>query len=314
MNATERWRFAWSAAVVLALSIPLTGQSSQRSQAILLQSGGVNASDSGTAIWLANHSLTATWDTSSGLRLSSLYDRLGGRAAPRTSEVFVLILADGRSLPGSALTLIEPARAGDVAPIPASSRAAERIAGKELVARLVGSNPPVRVTWRAVLREGADYVRQELSIEPDRGELSIKEVALVDLQAKDVRVLGTQPGAPAAAGGAFVAAEQPASRCEAGDGRARCFAAGGPPARPGRPLVCSSVIGLSRPADLQAGFVRYAELESADVFLPFLRESGWIPGSTFPGLGPDSGDQDVRAAPHARDRRPLPPEPRPATR
>ncbi len=103
-TSRRRWIAAAAAIVLLAPSTPRLA--AQDARAILLEPGQVNASVDTASWWLANQSVVVTWSTAGGgIRLASVYDRLGGRTGPKPGETFTIALPDGRSLAGSTFTL-----------------------------------------------------------------------------------------------------------------------------------------------------------------------------------------------------------------
>jgi len=63
---------------------------------------------------------------------------------------------------------------------PDAARAAERRRGVVLSARLRDATTGLQASWRATLRDGADYVREELRLESD-ADIDLAQVALLEL-------------------------------------------------------------------------------------------------------------------------------------
>lgn len=172
-------RWVASAAAVLLLSDPAALIVAQDARAILLEPGPVNTSISGTFWWLANQSIVVTWSTAGGgVRLSSVYDRLGGRTGPKPGETFSVTLPDGRILDGSSFTVAgRPAAASLPATTPSPGMPALG-PGKQISARLTNADGTVTVLWRAELRSGDDEARQVVTIETGRGEPTVAALAM----------------------------------------------------------------------------------------------------------------------------------------
>jgi len=143
---------------VLPASAPTNHQSPQ---AILLNPATVNGSVTGSSWWLANQSLTVTWDTATGLRLSSVYDRIGGRSGTKPGEAFTISLRDGRVIKSSecrpsgtrALVIVKPE--GQAA-VPGAARGH----GLAIETTFACPDDAHGVHWRAELLDGAHTVRQ----------------------------------------------------------------------------------------------------------------------------------------------------------
>jgi hypothetical protein len=172
-----RW-LAAIAAVVL-MNAPAGRTAAQDARAILLEPGQVNASVAGTSWWLANGSIVVTWSTAGGgVRLASVYDRLGGRTGPTPGETFVVTLPDGRTLAGSSFTVAGNPVVGD---LPATTPSADMTAlgpGKQISVRLTSADGAVAVLWRAELRAGGDEARQTVTVEAGRGEPKVVDIAM----------------------------------------------------------------------------------------------------------------------------------------
>ncbi|MDO8836056.1 MAG: metallophosphoesterase family protein [Vicinamibacterales bacterium] len=160
--------------VLLALAVlaaaTLSGRAAQDPRAILLRDGPVNASASGTSWWLANHSLVATWDTSPGLRVSSVFDRLGGRTGTKPGEAFTITAADGRVINGSTCTLQEPPVLDDVGETVGAPP------GRRLAATFVCAGGEMAVRWQAELQPGADMARQTAVLSRGQGTVAVSDV------------------------------------------------------------------------------------------------------------------------------------------
>ena len=65
---------------------------------------------------LENTILSLSWQVTQGrLRPGSIIDRLGGRTIPGGSEVFSVVLSDGRTIPASGMKLLRPPRSEKLA-------------------------------------------------------------------------------------------------------------------------------------------------------------------------------------------------------
>jgi len=106
---------------------------------------------------IGNRAIEATWrfDTA-GVRPASMTDRLAGRPISVSTELFTLHLADGSTISASPLKMNDTPRAENLTPDP---RLAEWIGGRQITAEFAGP-AGCRITWRAILRDGANYLRQ----------------------------------------------------------------------------------------------------------------------------------------------------------
>jgi hypothetical protein len=189
----SRW-LAVIAAVIL-MSAPEARTGAQDSRAILLEPSQVNASIGAASWWLANRSIVVTWSTAGGgLRLASVYDRLGGRTGPKPGETFVVALPDGRTLAGSSFTLAGSPVVADLAAETPSAGLPIVGPGKQISARLTSADGATAVRWRAELRAGDDGARQTVTVEAGIGEPKVIDIAMAGAP----RTPFPSAGAPAA--------------------------------------------------------------------------------------------------------------------
>ena len=194
--------------------------------------GPVAARVDGPALELANDVIAARWSCGpEGLRLENLEDRRNRRALRVGRGTFALALDGGVLLDSAALRVVEPPRAEEILPDPRATRASEKIPGRRLTVALADAENRVAVRWRATLREGSHYVRQEVSVTARGADVPLREIVLVDLEAPGAGVAGTVAGSPIVAG--FLVLR----------GRAPAVAVGRRPARAGEPVAGAAAQG-----------------------------------------------------------------------
>jgi len=233
---------------------------------------------------LRNNVLAVEWRTDGGgLRLSAVNDRLGQGVIDKIGGTFAVVLADGRRVKAKDLKIVGGPRITRIPARPGSLRVADRFAGRGIELRLVNAGGEMEIVWRAVLRDGSNYVRRFITLEAVKEPVSIKAITLVDVSCRDVAVLGTVAGSPVVAEGMFFAYEHPNSRSEVGPEdslgggvrRARCSLVRNMPVERGRPLVQSAVIGVAPRGQLRRGFAYYIERERPRPYKPFLHYNSW---------------------------------------
>ena len=175
--------------------------------------GRADARLEGTRVLLENDVLSCVWSVS-GERLApqSLTDRMASRTLDLAgTEAFTLVLQDGRGIPASSLKLAGPPAVVALTPEPQASNLARRSPGRALVADLVAPDGTLRVQWTAILRDGANAVRQQVSISAATDALPVKEIILVDIPGQEAVFVGSVPGSPIVVGNLFFACEHPGS-------------------------------------------------------------------------------------------------------
>jgi len=237
--------------------------------------GGLQGRD----LVLENSTIAAGWTVSnSSIRPGKLTDRIHSVDLPISAELFSLTLDVGSSattLPASAFRIVGDPRAEALERNPNASRLAERLAGHAVSATLRDPEGRLEVAWRAVLRDGSSYVRQELSIRALAGDVPLREISLFDLTARRSWVSGTVRGTPIVVGDAFFAFEHPLANNAVDGERVRCRMARTLPLRQGTTIDASSVVGVTRTGQLRRDFLAYLERERAHPYRTFLHYNSW---------------------------------------
>ena len=206
---------------------------------------------------------------------SSIEDHWNKTQLAVAGEPFTLVLRDGRVIRTSEMKLIGDPRSETLTADPSATRASERLPGRVVRVDLEDPGTGLRATWRVVLRNGANYLRQELTLQPGTADVDVKEVVLIDLPVTDARVSGSVPGSPVTAGTWFFGVEHPVSVSKAENGRVRCSIERALPLRAGQNTMYSSVIGVTPAGQLRRGFLRYLERERAHPYRTFLHYNSW---------------------------------------
>jgi len=234
----------------------------------------------GGVLILANDVLSAAWRHDGGsLRGMVVTNAVTGNALRLSDSIFSIVLADGSVLDASTLRIADPPHSVALAADPRASRAAERLAGRAIVARLEDSNGRLRATWRAVLRDGSRYIRQEVVFSALGEPLPLRRIVLFDTTAPGAAASGTVRGSPIVVGDWYLGFEHPLSATsvdrQGGEERARAALDRELPLRPGAPFAVSSVIGVARPGQLRRDFLAYVERERAHPYRTFLHYNSW---------------------------------------
>ncbi len=265
-------------------------------------------------VTLENRALSVTWRVDGErLRPAAFQNRLSGKTLPAPREAFLLVRRNGSRIPASRMRMIGPARIEAVAPQPDAARTADRLPGQRLAATLETRDGALRVEWQAILRDGSNYIRQEIAIRPLRGDADLAEAILVDHKLPAADIVGHTSGSPVVAGDVFTSVEHPmayatvqagvfggtrhapdnvdygAPECEDDplpggmkplrQGWGAHAIRGGLelalPIKEGHAFACSSVLGVAPKGQLRRGFLYYLERERAHGYRPFLHYNSW---------------------------------------
>ncbi len=259
--------------IVIAASVVCWGQSSLLYG---VDPGESRATIRGPQMVLENDILAMRWFMANGFVAGSeLLVRSPEKSIPLSRDIFVLKLRDGKVLRSSAMKIKDPPRIEALSADLAAERSAQHFPGQQLVVRFDDPAEQLSVSWRATLRNGSNYVRQELSFHAFDRDSPIREVELFDFKEHAARVAGTVKGSPVTAGDAFFGFEHPLSACSVKDEQVRCSINRELPLRAGQTVTYSSVIGASPAGQMRRGFLNYTERERARPYRPFLHYNSW---------------------------------------
>ncbi|MFP5236068.1 MAG: enterotoxin [Acidobacteriota bacterium] len=202
-------------------------------------------------------------------------DRLNGRRL-EIAQPFIISLSNGRIYrPGDFQIVLKGKASGRLDPNPAAARLAERIAGYSISFPMESKDHTLRAAWSLEMRDGANYVRESLTITAVGQDAAIARVKLIDSPAPDARVSGSVKGSPIVAGNFFLGVENPLSQSRVADGRAMAWMDRELPLLAGQSVTYSAVIGVGRPGQMRRDFLAYLERERAHPYRTFLHYNSW---------------------------------------
>lgn len=188
---------------------------------------------------------------------------------------FTLTMGDGVELRAAQMETRGAPEIGDLKPNPEASRYAERLPGKQICADLAEEAHAVRARWCAVLRDGSNYMRQEVTIEAADKALEITSVRLLEVADRGAHVSGVVKGSPAIDATLFFGFEHPFSVSEVKNGVILASLARVLPVPAGQSVTYSSVIGVAPAGQLRRAFLGYIERERAHPYRSFLHYNSW---------------------------------------
>jgi len=240
-----------------------------------LRPGKPQATVENGVVSLGNDVLMGRWSIA-GNKLRGLSFRVLLTSSPMSfpENAFVLLFKDGRVLGSSAMRVTDGPRIEELLANAEASRSEEHFAGKRVVLSLADPESGLIAEWSAILRDGDNFLRQEISFSVSKDE-SIREVRLFDFSLPSALVRGSVKGSPVTAGNVFFGFEHPLSDCTANAGRVRCAILRELPMKAGQRITYSSVIGISPAGQMRRAFLNYLERERAHSYRPFLHYNSW---------------------------------------
>jgi hypothetical protein len=238
--------------------------------------GAAQASSADGRLSLSNNAVSETWTTSNGAWAAAAFvDEENNRTLTLPADVFVLRFKDGRTIGASRMKVSGEPRLETLEADSHASRLAERSPGRQITVDLESANPALHVTWRAVLRDGSNYIRQIVTLQAADADVPIAEIRLLDLDLPDARVVGSVKGSPIVSGNLFLGFEHPLSDSRVDGAHAVAALTRELPLRSGSPVAYSSVIGVAHHGQLRRDFLRYVERERAHPYRTFLHYNSW---------------------------------------
>ncbi len=245
--------------------------------------GAAGMKGDGAALTVFNAILSQTWSTKDGaLKPVRVTDRMADETIDlQGTEVFRLTLGDGRTIAASELAIDGKPTTTALDSNPEAFTLAERSGGQQLSVRLKTKDGTLRVDWRTVLRDGANVIRQEISLNALGQAIPVKQIVLVELPGQETRVMGSVTGSPMVRGNLFFAYEHPNSECGIGKWavdapfRALASLSGDFTLQPGKPFAQTAAFGVVPEGQLRRGFLYYIERSRAHPYRPFLHYNAW---------------------------------------
>jgi hypothetical protein len=276
--------------LTVAIVLPVVFSKNSAGQATIDRPGNATASLQGKTFSLGNETIAQEWSVSDGeFRPSAVANRLTGETVP-VSEAFAITTRESGVIKSSEMLLVSGPEIQDLAVDASSPQRSLQFSGKQIELHLEDKGRRLSAIWRGILRDGSNYIRQELTLQAKDKDVSITSVRLIDLhvndlqgndlrvndrQVKGARVSGAVKGSPIVVGNMFFGFEHPLSESRAIDNRALAAISRELPLRAGQSVTYSSVVGVTVPGQLRRAFLHYIERERAHPYRPFLHYNSW---------------------------------------
>ncbi|HEV2401185.1 MAG TPA: enterotoxin [Candidatus Sulfotelmatobacter sp.] len=235
----------------------------------------VRAQQQGETVYLENDALLSMLSVHGGvLHLQSVTNHFTGSSIV-PGEAFELIPKEGPVVRASDLKVVSGPTIEDAPVSSTSSKAAEHLPGKQISLGLEDASGNLQVAWKLILRQDANYVRQEVTFHAAKQPIALAQIVLLDSVIANSQVSGHAKGSPVTAYGWFLGFEHPLSECRVRSERASCWLSRELPIQAGQSVTYSSVIGAAHPSQLRRDFLGYIEFERAHPYRTFLHYNTW---------------------------------------
>jgi len=170
------------------------------------------------SIIVGNDAITAVWNVNNGkIHLSNLVNKLDTSELvfDEDMELFTIESADGRKWNNLTLTLAGRLRLSSLDAVDSLPRASLRYKGKRIEGDFLSTDGQLRVTWSAELREGANYVQQQLAVSTTSHPIPVSKISFFDIHLPGATYAGSVLGSPILKGNFFFGMEHPISHSKA---------------------------------------------------------------------------------------------------
>ncbi|MGB8986252.1 MAG: enterotoxin [Candidatus Sulfotelmatobacter sp.] len=258
----------------LIVTAGVTG-ASQSPNTYGVEAGKARSSIRSERIILENNLFAARWSFIDGKVVAAdLVEHPTEKTIPLSIDLFVLQYRSGEILRSSTMALQGDPRIENLRAEPGALKSAERFPGQQVILNFEDRKKELSVTWKGILRDGSNYLRQEISLHATTDQ-PITEIELFDFKASTARVDGKVKGSPVIVEHLFLGFEHPLSICQVNNEAVTCSMHRELPLRAGQTVTYFSVIGISPPGQMRRGFLSYIERERARPYSPFLTYNSW---------------------------------------
>jgi len=231
---------------------------------------------SGTKAGIRNRVLSAAWQFGeSGLTQFVLRDELQQKLLSIDGELWEVILAGGRRYPFSQLQPDGPARIIELQASTQASQLAARSHGLLVETPMRTADQNLALRWRVILRDDANYLRQEIVVSALRDDCVVEELTAANMTCQEARNAGQVDGSPLVASTFFLGLEDPHAMNRTDAGRVCCRVPRLGELHRGNSITNSFVAGVAPSGQMRRAFLYYLERERAHPYRPFLHYNSW---------------------------------------
>ena len=172
----------------------------------------------------------------------SVTDILNGNKLIADNAPFTIIMGNGDKITADMMEVTDAPAIKILDSDPKASVYSKRINGKEIVVNLEHKSSGLSVFWHGILRDGSNYIRQQIVMKSNMKQLKVDSVILVELPLTGARVEGSVQGSPVVTDHMFFSFEHPLSDNNIKNGDLRCSYFRNGKLNPGTKWVFSSSV------------------------------------------------------------------------
>ena len=157
------------------------------------------------------------------LHWRSLVNHFTATTLPLDSSTFELVPKEGTVLRSADFKIVGAPVLEEIPVVASSAKAADHLPGRQIRIELEDASSQIQLTWEASLREGANYIRQQVTIHALQKAAALAQIVLVNATVPGATVSGHAKGSPVIAGTWFFGFEHPLSECRVPADHASCW-------------------------------------------------------------------------------------------
>ncbi len=227
---------------------------------------------------LSNNVIEISFQLSeNNLSVTSIMDKENGSSNYlQINELFKLVLNDNSEIYDTKMIAGSPTTQ-NLTGNPQSLRVRERENGKKVSIPFTynSDGKTLSLTWSAILRDGSNYVNQEITFTATSGDWDIDRIQLIDITRAGVQIVGNQDGSPFFAGQFFFGQETPVAKCRVSGSNATAYFPRQYITYQGESFTQTSAIGVYPGNQRRRGFQYYLERERIREHYAFLHYNTW---------------------------------------
>ena len=231
-------------------------------------------------ISLQNNVLKQTWTVINNKIIpGKLTDIQGKTSIDLSAAELFNVIVDGKLLKSSELKMQKAPVEYKLVPNKETGQLAQSLGGKAVRAVFSSKNGKLIVQWTAILRDGSNYIQQQLVFSTHQPELNVSEYYF-ELQTPGKASAGTVDGSPVTFGNFFFASENPMTKITLQQNEKTNLVQFRLPRYSGLsntdPFTTTFTTGVAPKNQMRRGFLYYIERERAHPYVQYAHYNSWF--------------------------------------
>jgi hypothetical protein len=231
-------------------------------------------------ISLQNNVLKQTWTVINNKIIpAKLADIQGKTSIDLSAAELFNVIVDGKLLKSSEFKMQTIPVEYKIVPDKESVQLSQSMGGKAVRAVFVSKNGKLIVQWTAILRNGSNYIQQQLVFSTNQPNLNVSEYYF-ELQTPGTTSAGTVDGSPVTFGNFFFASENPMTKISLKQDEKTNLTQFRLPRYSGlsnsEPFTTTLTTGVVPKNQMRRGFLYYIERERAHPYVQYAHYNSWF--------------------------------------